>query len=382
MEDHIIYLGFPVISSLIQSLHYQLAINQSIIDFPPSLPARPSTHRICDRGALSICAMNSHRPLWPPIFSLTKHKPAKRRQQDVHETSRTFWHHLYTLWLFNFSDLKTIVLPESAFAIITLLSGQNLMKGPRPPYTTICFCLPLVLVWTWLNMLPLAMSNQYSKESTEEDRVNKPWRPIPAGRVTMQETQTLMIIGYVVAFSSSLILGGTAECVALILQGWMYNYLDGGNKSILARNFINATGCLTFAAGASRVACLQSGTELHPRSLLWFIVLGGVILTSIQIQDLYDRYGDSMRGRRTIPILLGDELSRLTIGIPIAVWSFLCPAFWGSDPIGFALPVSLGTLIILRLYFYRSVDGDRKSYKLWNAWITTLYLIPFFKVSI
>lgn len=326
--------------------------------------------------------MNSHRPLCPPIFSLTKNKPAKTHQQESHEISRTFRYHLYTLWLFTFSDWKTIVLPQSAFAIITLLSGRNLMNGPRPPYTTICFCLPLVLVWNWLNLLPLVMSNQISKESTEEDRGNKPWRPLPAGRVTRQETKSLMILGYLVAFSSSLILGGTAECVALILQGWIYNFFGGGNKSILARHFVNATGILTFAAGASRVACLQSGTELHPRSWLWFIVLGGVILTSIQIQDLSDRFGDSMRGRRTIPILLSDGLSRLTIAIPVAVWSFLCPAFWGSDPRGFALPVSLGSLVIFRLYCYRSVDADRLSYKIWNAWATALYLIPFFNVAI
>lgn len=256
------------------------------------------------------------------------------------------------------------------------------MNVTRPPCATICFCLPLVLVWNRLNLLPLAMNNQYTKESAAEDRENKPWRPIPAGRVTMQETRYLMFIGYAVAFLSSLILGGTVECVALILQGWIYNQLEGANKSYLARNVLNATGYLTFAAGATRVACMQSGTELHRRSPLWFMVLGGVILTTIQFQDLYDQKGDSIRGRRTIPLLLGDRLSRLTICIPIAVWSFLCPAFWGSDPKGFALPASLGSVIIFRLYYYRSVDGDRKSFKIWNAWVTSLYLIPCFNGAI
>lgn len=324
--------------------------------------------------------MNSYRSIWPPISCYTKNKPTKT--QDAHEITYTFWYHLHTLWLFTYSDLKTIVLPKTAFGIIILLSGQNLMKGSRPPYATVSFCLPLVLVWNWLNLLPLAMNNQYSKESTEEDRANKPWRPIPAGRLTMQETRYLMFIYYAVAFLSSLVLGGTVECVALILQGWIYNHLEGANKSYLARNLLNATGYLTFAAGAARVSCIQSGTELHPRSSLWFIVLGGVILTTIQFQDLYDQKGDSIRGRQTIPLLVGDRLSRLTICIPIAAWSFLCPAFWGSDPIGFALPVSLGSLIIFRLYCYRSVDGDRRSFKIWNFWITALYLIPCFNVAI
>lgn len=321
--------------------------------------------------------MNSHRSVWPRLRSFIYNKPSRPSQPtDAHENDRTLWYHLHTLWLFNFSDLKTIVLPQSAFGIITLLSGQNLMKSSRPPYATICFSLPLVIVWNWLNLLPVAMSNQYSPESAEEDRENKPWRPIPAGRVTMQQTRYLMFISYAVAFSSSLILGGTAECIALMLQGWFYNRLEGANKSFLARNVLNATACLTFAAGAARVACMQSGTELDSRSSLWFIVLGGVILTSIQIQDLCDQKGDSIRGRRTIPLLLGDKLSRLTISIPIAVWSVLCPAFWGLDPRGFALPASLGSVIIFRLYRYQSVDEDRMSYKLWNVWLTSLYLLP------
>lgn len=177
----------------------------------------------------------------------------------------------------------------------------------------ICLSLLLVLAWNWLNLLPLAISNQYPKESTEEDRENKPWRPIPAGRVTMQETQYLMFVGYAVAILSSLILGGTAECVALILEGWIYNELEGANKSCLARNFPNVTGYMTFASGAVRVACTHSGTELHPRSSLWFMLLGGVILTTIQFKGSYDQNGDSIRGRRTMPLVLGDGLSRLTI---------------------------------------------------------------------
>ena len=318
--------------------------------------------------------------MWPRIFLFTDNIPSETYLKNKHEITHTIWYHLHTLWLFNFSELKTIVLPKSAFGIITLFSGQNLTKGSRPPYAAICFSLLLVLAWNWLNLLPLSMNNQYSKESTEEDRENKPWRPIPAGRVTMQETRYLMFIGYAVAILSSLILGGTAECVALILEGWIYNRLEGANKSCLARNFLNATGYMTFASGAARVACTHSGTELHPRSSLWFVVLGGVILTTIQFQDLYDQKGDSIRGRRTMPLVLGDRLSRLTICIPIAVWSFLCPAFWGSGPIGFALPVFLGSVIIFRLYRYRSVDGDRGSFKIWNFWVTALYLVPCFHV--
>ena len=51
-----------------------------------------------------------------------------------------------------------------------------------------------------------------------------------------------MFIGYAVAFLSTLILGVTADCIALILEGWLYNQLEGTNKSCLVRNFLNVPG--------------------------------------------------------------------------------------------------------------------------------------------
>ena len=308
---------------------------------------------------------------------------AKLELPQAHEqpetSDRTVWYHMYSLWLFTFSDLKTIVVPKSFFAIITLLSGQSLTTGDKPQFKTILLSAPLIVVWTWLNLLPLDMSNQCDRYSAAEDKENKPWRPIPAGRLTVDETRWLIFVTYMVAILASIYIGGLAECLALIVEGWIYNELGGANNSFLARNLLNAAGYLTFACGAARVACASSGTQLRGGSLPWFVLLAAVISTTIQFQDLYDQKGDAIRGRQTIPLIAGDGVARLTVAVAVALWSWTCPAFWGLDARGFILPIALGTTIISRLYWYRSAEEDKRSFRIWNLWVMSLYLLPLIK---
>lgn len=299
----------------------------------------------------------------------------------THATNRgrTLFYHAYTLWLFTFSDLKTIVIPKTAFGVITLLSGPILTASPRPGWLTVVRCLPMILMWTWLNLLPLAMNNEHRQDDVEEDKKNKPWRPIPAGRLSIEETKYLMLASYVAAILESACFGALPECLALVVQGWIYNELGAANDSYLTRNVLNATGYMTFAAGAAKVACIHSGTAVRKEAYPWFLLLSLVIATTIQLQDVYDQEGDSARGRRTVPLVLGDGAARLSVGLPIAVWSLLCPAFWRLDARGFVLPVILGAVVIFRLFSYRGVSADKTSFKIYNVWVVVLYLLPFVK---
>ena len=192
---------------------------------------------------------------------------------------------------------------------------------------------------------------------------------------------SLWLFTYAIAFFFSLYLGCCLECIALLLAGWVYNVLEGANQSVLARNLLNALGYMLFASGAAKVACAYSRTQMRQDSLSWFLLLGGVIATTVQFQDLYDQKGDAIRGRRTIPIVAGDQMARLTIIIPVTIWSFACPISWQMGLFGFIVPVALGTIILVRLYRYRSVNEDKRSFLVWNAWIMSLYFLPTFANS-
>jgi len=267
--------------------------------------------------------------------------------------SKRLLYHAHTLWSFNYSDIKTIVIPKTLFAPIVLLSN------PRPTASSaqnspvlLIRCICSGLVWTWLNLLPLSMSNQYRQDDLDEDRQNKPWRPIPAGRMTMAQTKYLMLACYTTALLASVSLGGLREYCALIFEGWIYNEIGAVDDSFLTRNILNAVGYMTFAAGAAKIACIQAETKMSYGFYLWMLLLGAVVATTIQFQDLYDQAGDRLRGRQTTPLVVGDARTRVTIGSAVVVWSFVCPACWRLDARGFVLPLLLAVAIVGRLYYY------------------------------
>lgn len=297
--------------------------------------------------------------------------------------SERLLYHAHTLWLFNYSDIKTIVIPKTLFALIVLLSNSRPTASPahiRPLLLIRCTCSSLV--WTWLNLLPLSMSNQFRRDDLDEDRQNKPWRPIPAGRITIAQTKYLMLASYTMALLASVSLGGLSEYCALIVEGWIYNEIGAANDSFLARNALNAVGYMTFAAGAAKVACIQAETRMSSDFYLWMLLLAAVIATTIQFQDLYDQAGDRLRGRQTLPLVVGDARARVTIVLAVVVWSFLCPTFWRLDARGFVLPLFLAAVVVGRLNYYRTVKADEVSFKLWNVWIVALYALPLIKKSI
>ncbi|KAL8947806.1 MAG: hypothetical protein Q9222_005954 [Ikaeria aurantiellina] len=286
---------------------------------------------------------------------------------------RTAGHFLYSLWLFTFSDLKTIILPKTFFGVATLCSGQGLTKNAQPEATQILSVIPSIIIWTWINLLPLTISNQLDTKSIKEDSMNKPWRPIAAGRLSLKEARTLMVCSYAVAIFYSLRIGGLWESVALIVEGLIYNGLDAANDGLISRNMLNAIGYMTFASGAANVACMGCGTEMREGAAPWFIMLGAVIATTIQFQDLYDQQGDFLRGRRTLPLIVGDQVSRLTIAFPLAIWFWVCPRFWGLTVLDFPLPAAV--LMAFRLFRYRSIEADKKSFLVWNVWVMSLYFL-------
>ncbi len=291
--------------------------------------------------------------------------------------SRSFSYHLYSVWLFTFSDLKTIVVPKTAFGIATALSGSVLMGNSSPNKLVVILRLPIVAFWVWLNLLPFAIDNQRRPKAIQEDILNKPWRSMPSKRLTPEEARVLMLIAYPTALVLSIYLGATTSCVVLVFFGWVYNDLGGADKNPIIRNLINGVGYLSFASGATVVA---SGHSLfNEMAYRWLSITGAVVVTTVQLQDMSDQEGDSIRGRRTVPLVLGDGPARWTIAVPVVFWSFICPTFWSLGPVGFVLPVIFGTIVSSRILLVRTLKGDKLTFKLWNLWMMVLYLMPLLK---
>ena len=288
-------------------------------------------------------------------------------------------YHAYTLWLFTYSDLKTMVIPSTVFAISNALAASQTPSGSsnRSDSTAFLTRLPFILFWAWINTLAFNINNQRQNNALEEDRVNKPWRPMPAGRLTRARARDLALIAYPLAFFASIVLGGgRTQCILLVLFGYLYNDLSGGDHSWPLRNLLNACGFTCFASGALEVA-LQSriNSEISP----WLSIIGAVVCTTVHVQDIYDQPGDSAAGRKTIPLVFGDGLARWSIVVAVAAWSWLCPMYWGSAAVGYVGPVALGAVIGLRSLAKRTVEDDETTFKIYNVWLVSIYLLPHMK---
>lgn len=283
---------------------------------------------------------------------------------------------LYTIWLFTVSDLKTIVGPETAFGILSALAGPVLTANETPDFQEIISRLPYVVSWAWINLLPFAIDNQRRPESIQEDLLNKPWRPMPAQRVNRQAAKRLMQIFYLVAFVTSFYLRALPQCLSLVFLGFCYNELGGADRGFLVRNLINAFGFLTYSSGTTLIA---SESTLNADGRSWFIIVGLVVFTTVQTQDMYDQAGDSARARKTVPLVIGDWPARLSIAILVGFWSVFCPAFWRLSVVGYTIPLSLGFWICCRTLRKFEVNDDKLTFKIWNLWIIMLYLLPLIK---
>lgn len=238
---------------------------------------------------------------------------------------------------------------------------------------------PITTLWAWINLLPFAIDNQRQQDSIKEDAENKSWRPLPSRRLTPEQAKQIMMIFYPTAFLSSLYLGGVGQCVTLMGLGYWYNDLRGADNSCITRNFINACGYICFTSGAMQVASDPSVEFLRPVAYQWLLIIGLVIFTTIQSQDMYDQAGDSLRARWTVPLVLGDSAARWSIAVPVAIWSWFCPAFWQLGVRGSAASMVLGLIIISRILSKRTVKDDRISFRIYNMWIISLFMLPLTK---
>ena len=112
-------------------------------------------------------------------------------------------------------------------------------------------------LWTWLHLLQFCVSNQ--SLSPDEDALNKPWRPIPAGRISVRQATTLRWTLLPLCLFLSFAFGISAVGVVLMIGILLHNELRL-DSHWFTRNVLNAVGYATFDAGAMTVA--QAGERV------------------------------------------------------------------------------------------------------------------------
>jgi chlorophyll/bacteriochlorophyll a synthase len=207
--------------------------------------------------------------------------------------------------LVEFSRPFTLVAPALGFA-----SGAATAVGaaPREPWTTDLLLYPVVglIMAAVLNAASNALNQIYDLEI---DRINKPKRPLPSGRLFLQEAWTFTLVTYAVALVLAWFVepSGRHECFWIVVVATLITIVYSAPPFRTKRLGIwaNVTiaiprGVLLKVAGWSAVKTII-GTEP------WFIgaIFGLFLLGASTTKDFADMEGDARGGCRTLPIMYG-----------------------------------------------------------------------------
>lgn len=104
-----------------------------------------------------------------------------------------------------------------------------------------------------MHLLLCNVSNQ--ARSKDEDAINRPWRPQPAGRITASQTVYLRWVMVVACIFYSYLIHGpelVLATIALILTTWLYD--EGGLAGhVIGKNLCNIGGYTSFEVGATKI---------------------------------------------------------------------------------------------------------------------------------
>ncbi|KAG2121740.1 UbiA prenyltransferase family, partial [Suillus clintonianus] len=232
-------------------------------------------------------------------------------------------HHFKTAWLFTRSDFKTFIFPVMVTAIIA-----------SPRHTPLAVC--RTLCWLWFHLLQFNVSNQ--SYSAQEDVVNKPWRPLPSGRISVEDARSLrwgllfLCLGLSSLFSFNALISSAASIVVMIL----YDDLRLSHHPIF-RNLRNVAAFVTGGVGCSLT--LSGGSSLDGTSVKAISCTALVILLTVHAHDLANTDGDRKSGRRTLPII-APEGSRIYMLCALPLLSFGLASLW-SLSVAFSLFLSV-----------------------------------------
>ena len=242
--------------------------------------------------------------------------------------------------LLEFSRPFTLVAPALGFA-----SGAATAAGaaPREPWSLDLLLYPCigVVMAAVLNAASNALNQIYDLEI---DRINKPKRALPSGRLSHREAWTFTFAAYAVALVLAWLVapGGRHECFWIVVVATIITVLYSAPPFRTKRLGIWANltiaiprGVLLKVAGWSAVKTVF-GTEP------WFIgaVFGLFLLGASTTKDFADMEGDAGGGCRTLPIIYGVRRAAWMISP-----SFIVPFIMIA--VGTRLRILTGTPVLL-----------------------------------
>ncbi|HEV3060674.1 MAG TPA: UbiA family prenyltransferase [Vicinamibacterales bacterium] len=243
----------------------------------------------------------------------------------------------------------TLVAPALGF-----LSGALTAVGAAPPETwTPSLLVPPILgaaMAATLNAGNNALNQIYD---VEIDRVNKPKRPLPSGRLTVAEVWRFTSVTYLVslAFAWFVAPGGRHECFWLVVVAVLCTFIYSIPPLRTKRLGIWANVTIAIPRGTLLKVAGWSSVKTIAGIEPWYIgaIFGLFLLGATTTKDFADMKGDRLGGCRTLPIQFGVRRAAWMISpsfvvpfamIPVGAWlGILTGDFWLLQILGVVMTV-------------------------------------------
>jgi 4-hydroxybenzoate polyprenyltransferase len=208
------------------------------------------------------------------------------------------------LWL-EFSRPFTLVAPALGFA-----SGAVTAAGaaPREAWSPDLVIYPLIglVMAAVLNAASNALNQIYDLEI---DRINKPRRPLPSGRLSVRDAWGFTLAAYAVALLLAWLVapGGRHECFGIVLAATIITILYSVPPFRTKRLGIWANVTIAIPRGVLLKVAGWSAVKTIVGVEPWFIgaIFGLFLLGASTTKDFADMEGDARGGCRTLPIIYG-----------------------------------------------------------------------------
>lgn len=265
---------------------------------------------------------------------------------------KTITNEINIFWLFIKSDIWATIIPGLTVSLSAIIFTNQIEFSPLLLVQSFLYFVLYVYTFT--------LSNQLI--SIDEDRVNKPYRPLASNLTSVKATKLRYILTVIVYISFSQLVGIVEWAIAwLVIQIFhnTYGHLHWFTKNVLS---MTLGIFVLFGAGWSIVSSLGTDTLLWSGTISILFGVCGVI------QDFRDRNGDKQLGRKTLILSLSEGRARL-IGSTICLLSGITIStlmiYLNSQIYGIVLTTSTAiifTYISYRIYFKKTEQQDHTSY--------------------
>jgi 4-hydroxybenzoate polyprenyltransferase len=207
--------------------------------------------------------------------------------------------------LLEFSRPFTLVAPALGFA-----SGAATAAGaaPRELWHPDLILYPVIglTMAAVLNAASNALNQIYDLEI---DRVNKPKRPLPSGRLSIHDAWVFTLVAYVVALALAWFVqpAGRHECFWIVVIATMITVLYSVPPFRTKRLGIWANVTIAIPRGVLLKVAGWSAVKTIVGVEPWYIgsIFGLFLLGASTTKDFADMEGDARGGCRTLPIMYG-----------------------------------------------------------------------------